>query len=665
MRKGVLSAFLLALLLIFALSGAVVAEENFTPVRISTQAEPQTITSPQTVAVTIKVVNSGEGDIQTPITIMDPDGNQVTQWGSLGVGQSQSWKGSWNVTQAELDAGRLRFSVQYTSYDDDGNAVPTTSTASVTIQKESAAPGLTATYTITPQTPQAGQEVVLRYTLSNTGNVDLTNIRITNTGIDQKNINIASLGVGEKITREYSLTMGSKNLTSNPKVTYQETGSSNVLTYDKMARRTIEVMEGGLELSLKSNATGDARPGDTVTLTVVVKNTSNQTFSKVTVKEAKLGTLEEDKDLKAGEEIEIVKDVVVEDSAEYVFTVTGMSEAGSEVEITPDALSIGMLDMSKVVNLEVIADTEQMVIHEEPAEVRFAVTVKNIGALDGAKLQVKHGKTTIATIDSLPAGEEVTIVKDYLVTMAGKFEFSVVIPEVKAAAGIEAQDEIIYNSNPLQVAYAAPTPIPVTPPPATPEPIVPEEVDPEVDETKTQGGGFNIVPILLRIVAVILVLALLVVVALIIISRRTQVSQSKIIDSYERPNSRAYRAEGRSRRRASQEADEAPVYKKDLDDLMDEADVENPFANKAKKAPIDHDAYRRPDDGAVRADHGATVKIDRETVEQIRREVARKEAERERSFGQTGKYDMSTLRDVPMAGEEREHSRRRHHEDDE
>ena len=647
------------------------------------------------IRISIKVVNSGEGNISDPITIYDPDGTQVAQWGSLALGQSQSWQGTWNVTQEQLDAGRLRYSVAYTTYDDEANPVPTTSTASVTVQKESAAPGLTASYTISPTVAQEGQEVKLTYTLSNTGNVDLTHVRITNTGIDQKNINIASLGVGEKITKEYTFTMGDKDLTSNPKVTYQAKDSDTVLTYAKMAKKTIEVAEGGLEAELTSDAPEEgAKPGDTVTLTLTLKNTSNLTYSKLAVQDETLGEIESGIEVKPGETKEIKKEIIAENAGDYQFSVTGETSSGNALELSSNEVSVNPLDMEKVVNLEVSADTETLVMYQEPAVVRFAVTVKNTGSVEGKNLKVLCGKTQIATIETLAPGEETTIVKDLAASVGGTFQFSVVSPAVEAAEGVEAQSEMTYESNTLRIAYqeptAPPTRVPATQEPAgTVEPVATEE--PERAEEGSVSLGF----ILLCGFAVLLVAALIAVFVLILMGRKQQTHEAVVLDSYERSNARDYMVDSTTRRRADarrrnaereqakrlaqEEQAEAP---QDAD--MEEADAQEEAQARGRRASRrvmseedenpapadDYEAYKRPQPKAeedelaealaaaeaavaekTAADEAlpealaqdATVKIDRQMVEQIRRGAAEHSAAEQDMAGKTGKYDLKTL----------------------
>lgn len=599
-----------------------------------------------------------------PVTLYDPNGNQIQEFGSvvLGMGQSTVWKGTWNVTQEQLDAGKLKFRVDYATYDDDGNRSSASSTAVVSIQKAAPVPKLTASYTVSPTTAQEGQEVTLTYTLSNTGNIAVERVRITNTSVDDKKINIASIGAGEKITKEYTFIMGKKKVTSKPKVTYQAEDSDTVLTIAGMAKKTIDVAKGGLELDLTSDASGtsssgeiQAKPDDKVELKFTLKNTSNLTYSKIKVEDAKLGVIESDIELKPGETHEIKKDVIVENSTDYKFSVSGSDSTGAEVARDSNVVYVNAMDMSNVLNLDVTADIDKLVIYEEPSVVRFAITVKNIGNVDGEGILLKQGKTTIATIDSLPAGESVTIVKDLQVSMAGTFKFTAVKPGVKATGKTPEQAELTYDSNELKLAYQEPTPLPATPRPETPKPEVTDALEPTVGPSAKDTQGIN--SIILYALAFLLVLSLIIVLVLILLGRKKQVTQQQsamVIDSYERNSSRAYMSDGRTRRReerrrmeAEVKVEEEPKAEKKSRRRAKELDVAPPIKEESASARTNDLHPLVNDDAPSDVDMDKTIMYDRSMVEEVRRQSEELEKQIDPSVlsGDTGVYDLSSLRD--------------------
>ena len=74
------------------------------------------LASPKEVEVTITVRNMSDEDRPGPLTLYYPDGTQINEFGAptLKANEVFEWKGTWFVTQNQLDAGKVRFGVRYT-----------------------------------------------------------------------------------------------------------------------------------------------------------------------------------------------------------------------------------------------------------------------------------------------------------------------------------------------------------------------------------------------------------------------------------------------------------------------------------------------------------------------------------------------------------------------
>ena len=108
---------------------------------------------------------------------------------------------------------------------------------------------------------------------------------------------------------------------------------------------------------------------------------------------------------------------------------------------------------------------------------RFTVTVHNDSAIEVKNIAVKAVDTTLYNFASIPAGESASFVRDVDVSMAGTFQFT--------ATCRDALDQVLsFNSNPVVISYAEPTPVPteaplVTPPAPAMEPIPTDQPEPE------------------------------------------------------------------------------------------------------------------------------------------------------------------------------------------
>ena len=538
------------LLLALALALALPASAEYDPITTSSACVPNTLVEPGPVDVTIKVYNSGDTDMQSPMTLYDPNGEAVENFVdvTLAAGQSQSWNGTWNVSQEEMAEGKLRFALRY-ELNAGGAAVQVNKTIAVSIQQDAPAPSLTASYTVTPNPAQEGAEVTLTYTLSNTGNVAVTNVQITNEELTDERINISRIETGERVTREFVYEMGDEAVTFKPKVTYRADGSDRVLTIGTMAQETIEVAEGDLELELVGgeNVVG-AMPGDKATLTLTMRNTGNITYSNIQITDSVLGEIESGLELGPGEEKTVQREFTVQESADHAFTVTAVSSAGGEIEHTSNKVSVVALDLERAVNLEVSAEAGQTVIREKPAVVAFAVTVKNIGEVDAQNVELYQGDTLVATIDSIPAGEEARVVKEYSVSMEGTFQFTAV-----SYMEVEQQEEPLqqrFDSPEVVLAYVETTPEPVTPPPTLAPEVTVEPVATEAPETGASAGM-----VALYVLAGVLGVALLAVLGLMIAARlRGEGSPAAAaVDGFERGGSRSYTARPGTQRRRPRE----------------------------------------------------------------------------------------------------------------
>lgn len=581
----------MALLLALPASAA-----DYDPITTSSACVPKTLVEPGEVEVTIKVYNGGDEDMQSPMTLYDPDGNAVSNFTdvTLKAGQSQSWNGKWNVTKEQMEEGKLRFALRYELAAGEGDPVQVNKTIAVGIQQDAPTPKLTASYTVTPNPAQAGQEVVLTYTLSNTGNVAVTNVQITNTKLTSDKINVSRIEPGDKVTREYTYKMGKKKVTFKPKVTYRAEGSDKVLTIANMAQKTLEVATGGLDLTLTGENVTGVMPGAKAKLTLKLKNTGNITYTGMQITDSVLGEIESGLEIKPGEEKTVEKEFTVQESADHAFTVTGDSSAGGTIENSSNKVSVVALDASRALNLEVTAQAGQTVIRDKPATVAFAVTVRNVGTVDGTNIELYHGKTKIATLESLPAGEETQIVREFTVSMEGTFQFTAVYK-----LHVDGQEEAVeqhFSSPEIMIAYVAPTAEPVTPPP-TIAPVV--TLEPEATAVPEKTGSFGMT--ILYVVAGLLIVALAAVLVLILAGRRRASGpHAAAMDGFERGGSRRYTSRpGAQRRRRPQRE------RVDLGDVEREDWGEDVRGAEALEAPAAEEADEA-DEGPARPRRGRT-----------------------------------------------------------
>lgn len=296
------------------------------PLKFSMELSQNKFTTTQSITVSITVSNTGEEDLPGPVTLYYPNGQPVEEFGSptLAAGASQSWSGNWDVTQKQLEAGKITFKVKYSMYNDDGELTNKTKNYSIpitytTASAEDAKVQVEINRTITPSVAEKGQEVNVIYDVVNAGEVEITDVTIKeNSSISKSTGTIASIPAGEKGSYTFTVTMGTKDLTSQSTITYKANGKTLAAQKDKA---TIKYGQVNLTASLEADKKGGV-PGDVVTLTLTLKNTGKVNYTNINVTDPTLGQVFSNLTLDAGKTETYTKEVTITDSADYLFTLT-------------------------------------------------------------------------------------------------------------------------------------------------------------------------------------------------------------------------------------------------------------------------------------------------------------------------------------------------------
>ena len=488
-RKRLLLALVLGIALAALCASAAFADD---PMKVSMELSTNKFSAPKSIKVSITVTNVGDFDMPGPVTLYYPSGKKVEEFGSptLAVGASKNWSGDWTVTQKELETGKITFKIRYTVYSDsvDENGQNTlvnkTKNFSKKIQYTGADPVIEVERSIMPMTAQKGQEVSVTYEIANKGAVDVSSVTIKeNSSVSTKSGTIDSIAAGETGKYTFTAVMGTRNLTSSATISYKA-GGKNFTT--KVDSETIKYGEVKLSATLSADKKGGA-PGDTVKLTLKLKNSGSTDFTNVTVTDAGLGTVFSGETVKAGETATLEKELTIVDTQELQFTVKADDGTGKEVETATGRVSIIATDPTQqiVLNLEATADRDR--VYRLPGTVRFSFTLHNDSAVEVKNITVKAVETPLYSIESIPAGESVSFIRDTDVSMAGSYQFTASCRDV-------LDQTLNFTSNAIQITYAEPTPVPteaplVTPPAPATEPVPTDQPEPAwLDQAESAAG---------------------------------------------------------------------------------------------------------------------------------------------------------------------------------
>lgn len=441
--------FVAALLALLAMCATAMAYED--PVKITIVMEND-FAEPQEVDAAITISNTSDVDLPGPLTLYRPDGTLVDEIGSptLAAGSVVSCNIKLNVTEEQLQAGKIPFEMHYSIYGDEGEVLAMRKTVSKKVNYTGGVPSIKVDRAILPTTAANGQKVSITYTVVNNGTLPVSNVEIKeNKSISSDVAKIDALAPGEKATYTFTVTMKKANLTSQAAITYEAGG--NTYKADKEAA-TIKYGDLNLKGTLKADKKGGV-PGDKVKLTLTLQNTGKEDFTGVSVSDLALGEVFSDQTVAAGKTLTLEKEIDIVDTVDYQFIIHATTASGKEIDTATDRVTVKSVDPSEVVNLAVEASVDHDVVYTMPGIVKFTVKVTNKSAADVKNVSVSASGLTLYTFDSLLPGETRSFVRDVKVEMTGRYQFVASVQD-------QLNDTQRFESNIIAIGYSSPTPAP-------------------------------------------------------------------------------------------------------------------------------------------------------------------------------------------------------------
>ena len=465
-----------ALLLLMVLVCVPAMAEDNDPVTFTIQATPQSLTGPGEISVSLRVSNPSDTDMIAPVTLYDPDGNVVSSFGDGGSyvlksGDSRSWEGKWNVTQAQLDAGAVAYTLRYHLEDESGALVELNRQAVAHVEFMGERVNLAVTRTINPQVVRSGGQANVTYELYNNGNVELTDIRVQE-NITKTAKTVKSLPAGERTTVSFSTRIGNADLTSNAAITYKAKGSAQTLK-ETVEDAVIPKANPNLKIEL-STPTQGVNVGEAATLVITFTNAGNVSYSNVTVTEQKRGEILTNLSIPAGATVTEQKEFILMEPTDFKVTATLPDNTGETRTLSSNELRVGVFDPEKQLLLTLNLTCDQETVPQVPADVKFHLTVTNNSNIKAEKIAITHGSTAIYTISALEPGESTVLDRDVRISQAGQFRFTASLKD-------SLNNTVTFDSNTIRVSIDRTTPAPTEVPLATVAPpvlVTPSPADP-------------------------------------------------------------------------------------------------------------------------------------------------------------------------------------------
>lgn len=410
-RLAALLGALAALCALFALAAA----EEAPALSVDFTVSPGVMVAPGEVTMTFVIANTGERPVQN-IYIASSDGLLSEPIGQLRPGESQTLLRQHTVTQEELDAGKIVYTVSHDPLSGGEKAVYSLSAA---IMKGEPRPGVSFTRRLSSDSVSVGGLVTVTYKIENTGNVALSALRIRDTLGDFTG-RLEQLDVGDAKTF-ISRVMLSEAAESAPVLEYA--GPSGDEFSIRLDPAPIRIADSALDISFSVGKS--VFENDTADAILILTNTGNVDYSGITVVDDVYGGVIADAiSLPSGSApVEISHTYPLRGEGEYRWRVTGMNSANESLDLRTQTLTVPSEPAEDTVNIEISAAARTPVINRA-GRVTFDITVTNTGtamARDALLYEVNRGE--IRTLAVVPTGEPSRCTAGYDVSGAEQFIF--------------------------------------------------------------------------------------------------------------------------------------------------------------------------------------------------------------------------------------------------
>ena len=367
---------------------------------IGLSVTPDEMVEPGEVTLMLTVANESDHSANN-LYLESLDGKYSESLGQVLAGEKLTYTRAYNVSQAELDEGKLAFRISHDDIISSGGE-PVVYTLEALVTRTDIAPGLEFTRQLSSDCVEAGDTVMLTYRVRNTGNVPLTDIVVKDalgsfTGMadeldpDEKKIFSSRITVNEAVT-------------SQAEVSYCAPRVSDDVTSIELDDAEITIIEPALTTGLTLDRLS-AKAGDTLS-GVITLGAGGCDFTDVCVIDDIYNTVIADTiELRADETLTLTCSWPVRGNSDYRVRAEGTDAAGNRVVVTSNTVSISLMGEFEYSELSVNANAQTREINRA-GKARINVSIKNSGNASARDVVLSEAELgEIRTFEFIPAGE--------------------------------------------------------------------------------------------------------------------------------------------------------------------------------------------------------------------------------------------------------------------
>lgn len=332
------------------------AEPTQPPLRhvldIRFSVSPAALVEPGAVTLTFTIANTSEYDAEN-VYISSSDGLRTEPLGQIEAGDSRTFSRAHDVTEAELEAGRITYIFSHDGVAGDPDTV--NYTVDCPIERAIARGEVEFTRQFSAAYARPGDVVTITYRVRNAGNVPIADLRVDDAPGEFAG-RADRLDVGE--TRLFTSRVSVEDVTTSaPRLRYTvpaEGGGEREVTLSE-ARILLADEQLTATLALDRET---ARVGETVTATLTVMSLGNVSFYDLAVYDERFGGLVADSlEMEPGTQtLTIQRQYPVRGDATYQLRVRALSSSGAVIETLTEPVSLRALPAESGADISIYAE---------------------------------------------------------------------------------------------------------------------------------------------------------------------------------------------------------------------------------------------------------------------------------------------------------------------
>lgn len=211
--------------------------------------------------------------------------------------------------------------------------------------------GMDVQLTMSPESPMAGESVTFKVTMKNTGNQELSNIKLYDYSDNRVPTDSSSLGAGNSMTAEKTLSFDTNQqvgfyVTAEDPTGRELTFNSNVIDVTLGAEETptptpttTADYASLLKLTVQVDETLHSETGN-VKFLITLENTGTESFTNVVLSELTFGNIDSVSSIAGGEKKTFELEEAVEEPGTYEFVVTADDPNGEQIKIASEPVAV-------------------------------------------------------------------------------------------------------------------------------------------------------------------------------------------------------------------------------------------------------------------------------------------------------------------------------------